>query len=832
MSWQISWRNFMHKKWRTFLTLIAIVMGVAMMMMVLTTVATTQHITDLQLKLFYGNADILVEGRDQLLSEAWEEKIRATAGLTEMVKVLHRQEVIQWSESQEIPWEKRRIRLTGLDQLDGSMSNLHPLAGDLHGEGIIISQKAAALWQVKSGDPIRLQIEGRAVDTRITAIVADTPLLDGGKKRVDDDRGEWRAVVALSTLQAWHGLQGEIQEFRIQLNEGVDQESYLTALRQQLDSEQIHLYPLVLDQRGTNPLDSLYLMFYLVGALALLLSGFILFNALYVTIWERRKEFAVMKTLGLTPAQIGQMVLREVLMLASCGTFIGVILGIWMAGGMQTLLFGAFDANLEYQLQFKWALPVTILLGFIIPLLAAAIPVKKASGVNIIAVLKPGMGEQATPLPWWRLVLGVILLGGGFLHHPIAYLSLLVSLFLLYPYFLQLLQGFLAWWNQKLWGYPGEVANTALKRQITRTSNTAVILSYGVAVLLLVSSLFQMMEEMVDEEVRTTFGGQLQVRMEQPLDDQGLQLIASTSGVKDVTKMWETQVQWEREGTGERRQFKVVGVDPAWLEKNPLYRLQENGDTARQQRTAFQNGEGVLLGSYAFGEWGGAVGEVISFDTPNGEVSLPVLGVVDTLHDNGYVAFYSGPHFSSTLGSAKAYRALVSIDESQSTVAIKKNLFQRLGTDVNRIISVEEQVERAQDTLPGVRGLFQGLLFFTIFIAGIGIVNTLFVNVLERTRELGVMRAIAFTRGQIYRVILAEGFMIGSCGAWLGVGLGLLFINVNRAMLSTSMTIPYSVPLMVLVVAILFSMLVGLLAALLPARRAVKMELHSALRYE
>lgn len=144
---------------------------------------------------------------------------------------------------------------------------------------------------------------------------------------------------------------------------------------------------------------------------------------------------------------------------------------------------------------------------------------------------------------------------------------------------------------------------------------------------------------------------------------------------------------------------------------------------------------------------------------------------------------------------------------------------------------MREEVIKQERALPGVRILFNGLLFITILVSGIGIVNTLLMNVMERMRELGVMRAVAFTSSQIYRTILTEGLLIGVNGIVFGIIMGIITIYLNTLTTKDEM-IEFTLPFSTLLVSIMMGVIVSLLAAYLPARKAVKYDLQQALKHE
>ncbi|ASV67934.1 MULTISPECIES: ABC transporter permease [Cytobacillus] len=822
MLWLASLRNLIRKKSRSFFTLLAILIGITTMFAVISTVETAKYLTTEQLKEFTGNADYTIHSTSNTFSEEILDEVETNSDISSITGLVHRQTKINLDSAHHSA--ESNLRLTGLSSFDNELLSLDVIAGNLDQKGIIISETTAELWNLRAGEILNIQLPKGNKDVAISAIVADTALLEGPASWNEASNKNWRALTTLDNIQELYNAPNQIGEIRIKFKENVEQISSITAIKDSLQNEELIFQKVVLDERQTNQLEELYFMLYAIGGLAMLIGAFILYNTLYVSVSERKNEIAIMKTVGYTPNQVKILFLMEVLYLVIIGLILGIPAGFMLANLLQDGLFGSFQTNIEVKMQFMYALPLSILLGIIIPMLASLIPVTYASKVDVISSLKSIPTEKVSGQKK-RTIIGCIVLLGVFIPHAISIVFLLVAVILLYPIMMKALT--ILFSKTSFLGYEGSIAGKSTLLTLNRSSNMSLILAIAICLGLLVSSIFTSLEQNISRDVIRSFGGNIQFSSETPISNEKLEQISQMDGVKDVMAYSESQATWSI--GDENRQFTMIEVKNDWYSNNPLFYAHESEQ--KQILDALEEKDTILLGEYAFREWGGKIGDTMTIYQNGKENSLRVVGKVNTTQYGGYTAFISEENINQLHPNVSPSKGLILLDEYTDESSVKNELLNTFPFDLSSVQTLNEEISKQERALPGVKSLFSGLLMIAIIITGIGILNTLTMNVMDRVREIGVMRAIAFTRWQIYKTIISEGLIIGLNGILIGISLGIATIYLN-AKTSEDILIEFIVPLETILISIICGLIVSIAASVLPSYTVNKITISKSLKQD
>jgi putative ABC transport system permease protein len=861
-------RGFAQRKVRVALTGIAIALGVALM-------AGTYILTDTINSAFaevfgtaYENKAVVVTQRETLgrgtgseassLNEATLARVRAVPGVAAASGAVS-------TKASLLTPDGRRLTSGGapgfVDALQPARFEAFTAArGRLpqSAEEVAIDQATAQRNHLKLGQ--RIVIAGRSPARRYTLV---------GIARFagsDSFGGASVALLVLSQAQYVAGERGEYDSIYVAASRGVSPQQLASRVRAALPATVTVRTGAQEAANQTAELEEklgFLRTFLLVFAyVALVVGAFIIFNTFSITVAQRTREFGLLRTLGCSRAQIMRSVIEEGLMLGVGGAVLGLFAGLGLAPALDGL-FKAFGADLPDNGTVLEARTVIVSLGvgIAITVLAGFLPALRATRVPPMAAMREGV--QIPPaLPTRRalvvrfaLYLAVvvalrILVGGGVAllafavlavralqlgarlrrggerppprHHVIPALGRAV--------------GLVVSWR----GITGRLARENSVRQPGRTLVTALALTVGLGLVAFISVLAAGTKATIDQAVSRSFAGDLIVDNSQGgeggIPAAAVPALRRVSGVGAVTAVAFTE--------GRVRDLARRGA-PVIAEKSPVTALE--ADTFSQMyKVEWEHGSPATLAS--LGQDGTVlrkkfasahdlhVGQRLSVLTPSSRVvTLTVLGIVKEealgLMSNLTV---SRSLARSAFGQREDGVAFVSYAPGADGAAVRARIDALLHRSFPQAHSqtaaqyTREQSEKVDKFLV----LVYVLLALSVLVSLFGIVNTLILSIYERTRELGMLRAIGTSRRQIRQMIRYESLITSLIGGVLGLVVGVVGAVLVAATTMSGSGYVLSVPLGTLGVLLVLAALAGLLAAQLPARRAARLEILGALASE
>jgi putative ABC transport system permease protein len=596
--------------------------------------------------------------------------------------------------------------------------------------------------------------------------------------------------------------------------------------------------------KDTNSFLSIIRDFLLAFAgVALFVGIFVIANTLSITIAQRTRELATLRTLGATRRQVLRSVLVEAFVTGALASVAGLFLGLALAKGLNAL-FVSFGIDLP-QAGTVFAtrtIVVSLLVGTFVTVLAALRPAVRATRVPPIAAVREGavlpesrfarFGPHAA-LATIAAAVAAMLVGlfvGGLsttnrlLAIGVGAAAIFLGVAMLAKTLVPPLASVLGWPARRFGGAAGALARGNAMRNPQRTASTASALMIGLALVTLVSVLAAGLKTRFESAVNQLFSADYALTA---TDNFSPISIASANALRKVPGV--TVVSGVRAGEG--RAFgnrigltgvspdvsKVISVD--WAQGSPAVPSQLGRDGAFVSKD-FAQKHGLDTGS------------PISVETPTGRtLHLTVRGVFSPPQGGspyGDVTI-STQRFDASFQNPQNVYTFVDI-AGGVTPANTQRLTAALKPFPEAKIQTESEFKRNQEQgIDTLLNLLYVLLSLSIVISLFGIVNTLVLTVFERTRELGMLRAVGMTRRQVRRMIRHESVVTALIGASLAIPLGIvLALMVGKAIKYAAFTIPWGS----LVVFVIAAILAGLLAAILPARRAAKLNVLAALQYE
>ncbi|MEU6083715.1 FtsX-like permease family protein [Streptomyces sp. NPDC047108] len=591
-----------------------------------------------------------------------------------------------------------------------------------------------------------------------------------------------------------------------------------------------------------------YVMLGFAG-IAVLVGVFLIVNTFSMLIAQRTRELGLLRALGADRRQVRRSVLAEALLLGLVGSTLGLVAGIGLAAGLISLM-SLLGMNLDAaEMAFGWQTPVAAyVVGVGVTFVAAYLPARRASRVSPMAALADievaGVGRPLRV----RAIVGTVLGAGGAAalagcawatRTADATLLLLVGLVLTLvatvvagPLLVRPVIRVLGGAFPRVFGPVGRMSQRNALRNPRRTGATAAALMVGLALVTGLSVAGESMTKSFDQQIDQQLGSDfvVQNRNFTPFPQEITDRMRKTEGVGTLVRERFAPMRLTLPD-GRTVRTTGAGFDPG-LDRvvNMEYAA---GDTA----SALAPGRIALQKAYA-DEHKIRVGSRIEARFANGRKAALTVGALTDME--------RGEGFGTQGGFFLRLATLEQYLPGGQDAAVYANAAR--GTDPPQL---RERLERTLEPFPQVqvrdqadykelvRGqiavllyLVYALLGLAIVIAVLGVVNTLALSVVERTREIGLLRAIGLSRTQLRRMIRLESVVIAVFGAVLGLALGFVWGLAVQQVLALEAMKALAVPWLTVAAVVAGSVVVGLAAALLPALRASRMNVLAAIAHE
>ncbi|MFD4608137.1 ABC transporter permease [Streptomyces sp. NPDC058440] len=582
------------------------------------------------------------------------------------------------------------------------------------------------------------------------------------------------------------------------------------------------------------------------AGIAFLVGIFLIINTFSMLVAQRTREIGLMRAIGSSRRQVNRSVLVEALLLGVIGSVLGVGAGVGIAVALMKIM-GQAGMNLSTDdLTVAWTTPVIgLVLGVVVTVLAAYLPARRAGKISPMAALRdagtPADGRAGTI----RAVVGLVLAGAGAASlyaaaeatkatQGSAWLGLgvvltLIGLVVVGPLLVGGLVRVLSVVLLRIFGPVGRMAERNALRNPRRTGATGAALMIGLALVACLSVVGSSMVASATDQLDKTVGTDFIIQSDngEVITPQAVKAVKDAPGLERVTEYKLVDVSLTTPDGGTSKNEMINAADPTYAQdlrtKTVSGTLADAyGPDSMSVPEGFAKKHGIKQGSTV--EVGFKGGRTAA-------LTVRAITSDDGLIDNGamYVSIATvGKYLPADrmpldlllFATAKdgqetaAYQALKSAlhDYPQYTV--------RDQTDYKK--ELENQIGQLLD-------MVYALLALAIIVAVLGVVNTLALSVVERTREIGLMRAIGLSRRQLRRMIRLESVVIALFGALLGLGLGMGWGATAQKLLALEGLKVLEIPWVTIIVVFVGSAFVGLFAALVPAFRAGRMNVLNAI---
>ena len=705
---------------------------------------------------------------------------------------------------------------------------------------VVIDKATASGNGFQVGDRIGVQAFGPARQLVISGI-AEFPNVSVG--------GATFAILDQPAAQQLFHKVGQLDAIRVQSKAGASEADLVKQIQPLLGpTEQVRsgTEQAKKDQENAGSFIS-FLRYALLAfaGISLFVGAFVIANTLSITIAQRMREFATLRTLGASRRQVLWSVVIEAFVIGIVGSVIGLFLGLGLAK-LLNALFVAVGIDLPHgsTVFATRTVIVSLLVGTLVTLFASIRPARRATRVPPIAAVREG--SVLPPSRWAKygtitsltvLVLAIVMVSLGALGSGIATgpRLLLLGIGVLLLFFgvsmnaskvVRPLAAVLGAPARTIGGAPGILARDNATRNPARTASTASALMIGLALVTFVAIFGQGIRSSFEGAVNELFVGDYALTSTNtftPIEAAAGQALVGKPGIEDVSAIRAgsarylgsnndlTAVQPNLNKTlfmkwtqGSNAVPGELGNDGFFASKNYV----EDHHLSLGSPVTLQFPSGKKTTVKLKGVW----------DEPNGGSPFAHITISTTLFDK----FTPRPQDEMVLANTPG--GVTDANTAHLENAVK-------GFADAKVQTRDEFKSNFEAPINKLLNLLYALLALAVIVSLVGIINTLVLTVFERTREIGMLRAVGMTRRQVRMMIRYESIVTALMGAALGMVVGIFLAALVTHALSSS-GIVFAVPWIEIVYFVLAAILVGILAAVIPARRAARLNVLQALQYE
>lgn len=829
------WRQLKARLGRTTLTLLSIVIGVAAVVSMTAATATTKQAYRTMYASLTGRADVEVvaEGGGSF-DEKLAASLQAAPGVQDIVPVVLRPTVMY------LEGQKTQLIVVGIDPERVQVVHDYALeAGhfpSLPGEVMVAAQFAKSVG-LTVDDEVKLLTRKGVKRLTIAGLVAPRSTAAGNVSTM--------LFAELHDAQELFGRTGEIDALQIVFSEHADPAEFKRELAARLPPNLRLRNPLARTELSMEEIRATETGLFFASALTLELAVVVILNTFFMNVTERRRQLAMLRMIGATRRQIMLALLGEGLALGTLGSLLGLPLGLGGGYALSAAMAHMLQRGIP-ALQFSHTSliaaaltgPIVALVGTIAPAFKASRvpPLEALSGVDrtdevthtraaaLLGLLLLTIGSACFAAFWFGRLSSEVVIPAA----AVALIGLSFVMSALLGFVVRLLGTVLGRMNLA----EAQLACAQLLRRRGRSALTIGVLFVALSTSIGIAN--TILNDLDDSRTwfRRTMAADFFISVTFPDPTNGMAAgmskslgdeIAALQGVTGVDTMRFLNARVDGK--------PVVALirEYSRRERVPMNLLEGNDD---EVRTRMAQGE-VAIGLALSERTGKKVGDTLVLDSPDGPQTCRIAGIVNEYLVGGVVVCLDRPVAERLLHVEGADAFFVHVDPSQlqSSEAALTAMCDDKGLLLHSYRAFSAQFD---SMMAGVVGSLWVLLVLAMAVAASGIVNTMSMNVLEQTREIGLLRIVAMTQRQVRRTILAQASILGLIGllpgALAGIGVAWL-VNLSIAPM-IGRKLDFSIPPLLVIGAFTVSFAMVLIAALGPAKFAARLKLSEALQYE
>ncbi|MRR57149.1 MAG: FtsX-like permease family protein [Deltaproteobacteria bacterium] len=802
-----------------------------------------------------GRAALQVTGAQSGFPESILDRVREVPGVEYAVPVIDTDGLLPKG-------KERSIMILGVDVLtDGQIRNYSladesadipdPLLFLAKPDSILITKAMAEREGIKIDQRMQVETVQGTRTFRVRGI-----LNPEGPAKV---MGGNLALMDIYAAQMAFGKEGRIDRVDVSLLRGEKLETVQQRIRAALPEGYTVETPAGRTRQIEGMLSKFQTGLNLISIFAIVVGMYLIYNAVSISIVHRRKEIGILRALGTTRGQIMRLFLAETLVISIIASMLGVGLGILFAGSIVGVLGKIvsiwYARTTVTGISLSWLYPVVgILCGIAASLAAAVFPVLAGSRISPISAIRSLPWSEEGFFTGKRLniaaIISILLAATVYALYSVAedsplfrnsaflfssQIFLLLGISLITPAFLR---GFLSIFHRFLalrLGSTGMLAGLNLRKNITRNAVAVAAIFFGISVFVNSAGFVYSFKASVTTWLDAVVRADIIVSDGHPSSSTNAQTIPMPVEMwRDIEKVPGvlSADPWRKlymDYKGKRVLLSTVDI----VRRGEYSKFMIISGEDQEIRSLLPNRDNVVVSETFAQQFGVKRGDTITIPAPSGAVRCRVVAVVvDYLYDSGTICMDINT-FQRHWGDRLADHFSVRVRPGHDIAQVRDAIQNRLGRDRKLfVLPVREFKEEVRKAMDQTFIFNYALSVITMTIAGFGIIITLLASVLERTREIGVIRSIGMLRRQVSGVVLLESLLMGVAGGILGCGAGMITGRLTLEGANYSSAAQYFIPYGSIAWALAMAAGLSALAGIYPARRAAKTNIVEALTYE
>jgi putative ABC transport system permease protein len=735
-----------------------------------------------------------------------------------------------------------------------------------HPDSMILTDGFAKVHGYKIGSPVELLTAKGKQTFTVRAILSPTGLATA--------YGGALAIMDIDAARLAFGKEGKTDRLDVVTAAGADVAAVAASIRKSLPVHFEVARPEMQSEQMERMVSSFQFMSRFFSSLALIVGIFLIANSISMSIAERRKEIGTLRALGTKRSGILTLFLAESVAMGAMGALIGAFLGRGLAGYLVKAVTNAMTEQFKQEmgataLKFDAATVLgAVAIGAVSSLFAALWPSIKATRVEPIEAMKrKDTGEQSLKgLGRYMGWIGAGLLGvsgalsaafsgpgNGAIQASTQILAVIGAALLgpaLVLALMRALQPIAVAISENGGGMIPRLAVENILRNPRRTGTNVMSLMVGLILVVIIAcvnvsfkgTLLGFFGRVLHADLIISTTGRLQSHENQPLDPSVKPLIDSNPAVLGSYELREIKLSYGE--SGDKLLLKYYGEPPvpqaaAGQAAEPRYAIFDvtDRDGEKAGHELFHSTEPTAIISENFSlHTGKKTGDMLELTTPRGRKAFKIVGVA-TEYASPFGTVYLSrdtyqKYFDDRLVSGYAVKLKAGFDPAQVRQELDRELSRKFKLTILLNSDIRGQVSRVIDNSFAYT---RAIEWAALLVALLGLMNTLIITVMERTREIGLSRSVGMTRRHVARMILLEAAGQGGLGALISVGIGVMLgsLWVTRSLAGAlGWVVQFHVPWNGLVSTFALGLLVTLAAAWYPARRAAAIQIVDALDHD